>query len=177
MIQKSSERLRLLVNGVLEYSQSEKTLSGSTEEIQLSSFFKELENLYKTTSAFDLTLTTTEDVLHVNKSAFNQIIMNLISNAIHYNEKDVVRIWIELTYNGKYYEFKVIDNGVCIHTSKIDDIFQLFETSGTKDRFGTTGTGIGLSTVSKVVEKLGGEINVTSEIGVGTTFPFIIKHL
>ena len=45
----------------------------------------------------------------------------------------------------------------------------------TKDRFNNIGTGIGLSTVKKLVDKLGGSINVESEIGFGTKFKFSIK--
>ena len=54
----------------------------------------------------------------------------------------------------------------------IGSIFQLFETSGAEDRFGKKASGIGLSTVKKVVEKLGGDISVTSEVGVGTDLHF-----
>lgn len=111
----------------------------------------------------------------MNKSGLNQILMNLISNAIRYNDKEVVTIGIDVKDDGGYYWITVSDNGKGIQAEKIATIFHLFETSGTEDRFGKKGTGIGLSTVKKVVNKLGGEISASSEIGVGTTFSFTIK--
>lgn len=54
-------------------------------------------------------------------------------------------------------------------------IFELFSTIGQVDRKGNKGHGIGLSTVKKLVEKLGGKISVSSKMGVSTTFRFTVK--
>lgn len=175
MIQKSSTNLRGLIDGVLAYSQSDKSISDTTETIPLGAFSLELESLYQSTSAFELNLTSNVETVQINKSGLNQILMNLISNAIRYNDKDKVVIDINISEEDDRYVVQVADNGKGIEPDKIGSIFQLFETSGTEDRFGKKGTGIGLSTVKKVVEKLGGEISVTSEVGVGTTFSFSIN--
>lgn len=175
MIQKSSTKLRNLIDGVLEYSQSDKSISEHNDTIHLQSFFTDLESFYKTTNAFKLNLTSSIETVELNKSGLNQIVMNLISNAIRYNDKEVVTIQTQVTEEDGFYTFSITDNGQGISPDKIGSIFQLFETSGVEDRFGQKGTGIGLSTVKKVVNKLGGKIIVSSEEGVGTTFSFTIK--
>lgn len=175
MIKKSSTNLRGLIDGVLAYSQSDKSISDTTETIPLGAFSLELESLYQSTGAFELNLTSNVETVQINKSGLNQILMNLISNAIRYNDKDKVVIDINISEEDDRYVVQVADNGKGIEPDKIGSIFHLFETSGTEDRFGKKGTGIGLSTVKKVVEKLGGEISVTSEVGVGTTFSFSIN--
>ena len=177
MIQKSSTKLRNLIDGVLAYSQSDKSISHSRDSINLVPFFTEIESIYTSTNEFKLNLTTTVEFIDVNKSGLNQILMNLISNAIRYNDKDVVVIDVNVSEEKDTYVFDVSDNGNGIKAEKIGSIFQLFETSGAEDRFGKKGSGIGLSTVKKVVEKLGGDISVTSEVGVGTTFTFSIMKV
>lgn len=177
MIQKSSTKLRNLIDGVLAYSQSDKSISHSRDSINLVPFFTEIESIYTSTNEFKLNLTTTVEFIDVNKSGLNQILMNLISNAIRYNDKDVVVIDVNVSEEKDTYVFDVSDNGNGIKAEKIGSIFQLFETSGAEDRFGKKASGIGLSTVKKVVEKLGGDISVTSEVGVGTTFTFSIMKV
>jgi signal transduction histidine kinase len=175
MIQKSSNNLRLLIDGVLDYSQSDAGIEGQTESINTAEFFTELGELYNATNNFKLNLTSNTECLDVNKTAISQVLMNLISNAIRYNDKDAVIIDVAVEATPEYYHFDVSDNGKGIEPSKIDSIFQLFQTDGKDDRFGQKGTGIGLSTVQKIVEKLGGKIQVSSTVGVGTTFSFTIK--
>ena len=56
-----------------------------------------------------------------------------------------------------------------------EKVFSFFTTLGKKDRFENTGTGIGLSTVQKMVHKLDGRIELESEIGKGSTFTLYFK--
>ena len=62
-----------------------------------------------------------------------------------------------------------------IPEDKIDAIFGLFTTANNMDRNGNKGNGIGLSTVKKLVETLGGRIKVKSTVGIQTVFGFSIK--
>ena len=175
MIHKSSKHLGVLIDGVLQYSQSDKSIMDQQDDIELVPFFNDIRALHEQACPFELNLKTTLESVHINKSALNQVAMNLISNAIRYNDKDVVKIEVAVHEKGGYYHFSITDNGQGINPKKIDTIFQLFETEGYEDRFGKKGTGIGLSTVQKVITKLGGKIDVTSTLGVGTTFNFTIK--
>ena len=67
------------------------------------------------------------------------------------------------------------DDGRGIELEKQSDIFELFNTGGIKDSLGREGTGIGLATVKSLVNKLGGDIWLESELGNGSTFTFTIK--
>ncbi len=62
-----------------------------------------------------------------------------------------------------------------IKSDEISNIFNLYETTSNIDKYGEKGTGVGLSTVNKIIDLLGGTIQVSSEEGKGTTFTFSIK--
>jgi signal transduction histidine kinase len=107
--------------------------------------------------------------------AMEQIISNLLSNSIKYNDKEKVKIEIELTELQSEILLSIKDNGIGIAESDFEKVFSFFTTLGKKDRFENTGTGIGLSTVQKMVHKLEGRIELESEIGKGSTFKLYFK--
>jgi signal transduction histidine kinase len=113
--------------------------------------------------------------MHANKAALEQIILNLVGNSLKYNDKDKIVINIACSEKDNFYHFSIADNGMGIPKNKREQIFDLFMTSGNLDRYGKKGNGIGLSTVKKLVTKLGGEIRVSSELGKGTTIEFTIR--
>jgi signal transduction histidine kinase len=67
------------------------------------------------------------------------------------------------------------DNGPGISPENHTKIFQIFTVLKSKDKFGVAGNGIGLVTVKKLIEALGGAITVESSVGEGATFIFDIK--
>lgn len=99
----------------------------------------------------------------------------MISNAVKYNDKDISEILIGISESPIAYHFYVKDNGPGISVENHDKIFKIFEVLKSKDKFGVAGNGIGLATVKKLIESLGGTIKVESEIGNGSTFIFDIK--
>ena len=106
------------------------------------------------------------------KYALLQVLLNLCTNAIKYNDKENGTILITATQNDSQYKFSVQDNGPGIAPANQARIFDLFSTLGTKDRFNNKGTGIGLSTVKRLVEKMNGTISIDSQTGKGSTFNF-----
>jgi len=105
----------------------------------------------------------------------NQILMNLISNAIKFTNSGDIKVNLTLKEkNDKnaLLEFTVKDSGIGITKSSIEKIFTRFEQIEDKtwQKFG--GTGLGLSIVKRLIELKGGTLKVESEIGVGTTFIF-----
>ncbi len=108
----------------------------------------------------------------------NQIILNLISNAIKFTPEGKITVSIRLLSEDKEtatIEFAVTDTGIGIPENMISTIFENFEqaTSSTARLFG--GTGLGLAIVKKLVEKQGGTINVKSKLNEGSTFSFILS--
>lgn len=114
-------------------------------------------------------------VVLVDGLRLNQILLNLVSNAIKFTEKGSVRLTAKIV-NAKgnlvQIQFVVKDTGVGIEKEKFEKIFETFEqaASDTSHQYG--GTGLGLAIVKKLAELKGGEISLESEVNKGTTFTF-----
>ncbi|MEL6696408.1 MAG: ATP-binding protein [Bacteroidota bacterium] len=101
-----------------------------------------------------------------------QILFNLIGNAIKFTEKGEVRIFAEAV--GSQVKISVSDTGIGIPQEKLNAIFDAFQQAdgSTARKFG--GTGLGLTITKQLVSLHGGEIGVNSEIGEGSTFWFTL---
>lgn len=100
-----------------------------------------------------------------------QVIYNLIHNAIKFTFKGHVGVEVAVTEKDELYETNigVVDSGIGIHESNVEMIFENYQQIGTyKNK--TQGIGLGLGLVKKVVQQLQGDIYVTSKIGEGSTF-------
>ncbi|MGC8658740.1 MAG: PAS domain-containing sensor histidine kinase [Desulfomonilaceae bacterium] len=110
--------------------------------------------------------------VRMNGSQLVLIFQNLIGNAIKYRGLDPLRIHVGCTSTESEFEFLVSDNGIGIDPPYLDRIFNMFER--VKELSGPSGTGIGLSTCKKIVERYGGRIWVESIVGKGSTFHFTL---
>lgn len=102
-----------------------------------------------------------------------QIFQNLISNAIKFRDGKIPNIVIGARPVGAMWEFSVKDNGIGIDLRHSDRIFQMFQRLNERGKY--EGNGIGLAIAKKIVERQGGKIWFTSEIGKGTTFFFTLR--
>ncbi|MDF9831060.1 ATP-binding protein [Parabacteroides sp. PF5-6] len=107
-----------------------------------------------------------------DKLRLNQVITNLINNAVKFTEKGSVTVGYTRE-DDEFLRFFVEDTGKGIPEV---DLFNIFERFFKKDDF-KQGAGLGLSICKMIVDRFGGDINVTSEIGVGSRFtvtlPFV----
>ena len=102
-----------------------------------------------------------------------QVWINYISNAMKYGGTPPwVQVGAEMTGDGRV-RYYVRDNGKGISVDKLDRLFIPFERL---EKARAEGHGLGLSIVKRIVDKLGGEVDVTSESGVGTVFSFILPR-
>jgi len=106
-----------------------------------------------------------------------QILMNLIGNAIKFTESGEVVLSVSVVCSPgepPLFKFSVKDSGIGIPAAKLGSIFEAFsqEDSSITRRFG--GTGLGLSISARLVEALGGEISVQSELGLGSQFDVLM---
>lgn len=174
-ITNSSMRLKSLIDGIISHYVGDNIEVKRKNEINVNSLFKEIIDLLNPIRDYDITYTSNVKKIEVNEVAIKQILTNLLSNSIKYNTNEKVKIDIQVKSIATINEFVIQDNGIGIDNSQFSKIFDTFTTLGTLDRFNTMGTGIGLSTVKKLVEKLGGSISVVSEVGNGSTFTFSIR--
>jgi len=124
----------------------------------------------------------------VDPTQLLQLFQNLISNALKFRREDVPpRIHISATFqpspllklgmgksDGGVWRFSVQDNGIGIPPDQTDSLFQVFKRLHNRDEY--EGSGIGLATCKKIVERHGGRIWVESEEGKGTTFYFTLSQ-
>jgi PAS domain S-box-containing protein len=181
----SGNHLLTLVNDVLDYNKME---SGKIEfeqaQFNLSDFLKDIHRTYSFRSKsknieFDIIKENELPNEVIGDSIrLNQILSNLLSNALKFTQKGSIHIVIkeiERRKKSSRIEFLVRDTGIGIPKDKHVVIFDSFTQASpdTTRHFG--GTGLGLSICKKLVELQGGQINVESEPGKGSTFRFVLS--
>ncbi|MFC2111101.1 ATP-binding protein [Bacteroidota bacterium] len=175
LLNSSSSKLGKLISGMLENSRSETMLKEKRINVELDELRNDLMKLFSYEKDLKILSNSTLKNVFTNKTALEQIFINLIANAIKYNDKKSVEIEIGVSENNTHYEFHVQDNGPGIESKHQEKIFIIFHTIAKKDKFGQAGNGIGLSTVRKLVEKSGGKVTVESKKGKGANFIFTIE--
>jgi len=162
-------------NILTHYESDEITEKQPKEEVDVHELLEDIIELLDVNDNCDINLPEKQMQIKCNKTAIEQILLNLIGNSLKYNDKDKIVVDIDVSEDDNYYHFIVKDNGIGIPKEKQKDIFKLFSTVAEKDRRGQKGNGIGLSTVRKLINNLGGTIDVESEEGVYTKFLFSIE--
>jgi len=173
LIKNRADQLTNLVNGILNHSVLEKD-EIKIETINLPEF---VENIFDMINApQDVSLKYNILVNEINTDAIylHQIIQNLINNAVKYNDKEKVEVLLTIYSAEEKVILLIRDNGIGISEKHQEKIFEIFQIVATKDRNGMKGSGIGLATVKRLVEKLNGEISVTSMVGEGSEFKIIL---
>jgi len=110
--------------------------------------------------------------IRADERKIRQVVLNLLSNAIKFTPEGG-RIEVQATPKDGSVEVSVSDTGVGIAPEDQEAVFEEFRQVGTADKK-VEGTGLGLTLCRKFVELHGGRIWVTSQVGVGSTFTFMI---
>ncbi|PQJ10733.1 hypothetical protein CJD36_012240 [Flavipsychrobacter stenotrophus] len=169
-----AKRMRQIILDLLEFSRVGRH-EDKAEDIDMEGLVKDICVLYKKqvdeTAAFITTYNL--PVLHCARSPMRQVLQNLIGNGLKYFRPPFPpSITISATDVGAFWQFSVADNGIGISEEYFDKIFIIFQRLHQKEEY--SGTGMGLAIAKKIVENLGGNIWVTSQEGVGSTFYFTI---
>jgi signal transduction histidine kinase len=172
-ISSGAERMRVLINGLLELSR----LSTEPPRLRpidcgrlLEQVLASLEVLRAETGA-----RVTHDPLPTvmgNAVRLTQLFLNLISNAIKFRGEQPPHVHVGARPEGTEWVIWVEDNGIGIEQTYLDAIFVMFKRLHTRDEY--PGAGIGLAVVKKIVEQHGGRIWVESEQGKGSKFFFTL---
>ena len=117
------------------------------------------------------------ETIHTDPVRLRQVLTNLVGNAVKFTERGAVRITVRCTQEtdgSASIQFAISDTGIGIPADKIGDLFQPFtqvDGSATR-RYG--GTGLGLAISRRLAKALGGDVEVTSQLGKGSTFALTI---
>ena len=174
-LQKKALQSQELVDGILKHSLAGEH-SYAPERIQMLEFVNDLIDFCSPPSDIKLIPEVTVSEIVCDPTILHQILQNLISNAIKYNDKEQGVIRIAVNANDSELTFEVIDNGPGIPEKYHERIFGMFQTLSYADRFGNKGTGIGLHTVKNLVFILGGFITIESKEGEGSNFKVTIRR-
>ena len=120
------------------------------------------------------------EILLGDPTKLSQIFINLINNALKFTKNGEVKVSAKLIETGDDYSrinFAISDTGIGIPDDKQETIFESFSQGSIEINRKYGGTGLGLTIVKKLVDLLGGDINLTSKVGVGTTFDFELNLL
>ncbi len=177
LIQKSSNHMAVLIDRLLEHRVLVDQANTKREWVELEKYDEYFISLLGGNNDAEIHFKSDLDKIYVNTVALDQVLLNLVTNSIKYCDKDKPRITIRILEKENEYHFEVEDNGPGIHPDFQAKMFKLFEIGATKDRFGNKGTGIGLSTVHKMVEGQEGEIRLKSSSNQGSTFHFTFRKL
>lgn len=175
------ERLTRLINDLLDLSKIE---AGKMELKKARTDLKALA--HKALTAFagwfrEKGITACLDVpdtpldLEVDADKITQVLNNLLSNALKFTPTNG-EIRIALNAAADQIEVLVTDTGIGIARQDLQRIFNKFEQVGANRSGGINGTGLGLPLAKEIVQKHGGCMRVTSEIGKGSTFSFTLPR-
>ena len=181
--QDASQALLGLINDILDFSKIE------AGKMTIESVVMNIEGLLKKTAnicalkahskGLELIVKTAPNVPKKIKSdpiRLQQILVNLVTNAVKFTEKGHVLIEVKLNeQDNNKIEFNVADTGIGLSEDSIDHLFQSFNQADDTITRKFGGTGLGLSICKQLTELMHGDIWVNSELGKGSTFGFTVS--
>ena len=171
IVDANNERLLQLINEILDLSKIESGIVEFTYgPVRLHTLCKEIHDahVFLCPQGVELRFDSPDEALsiHSDKNRIFQVFSNLIGNAFKFTTEGSVSYGYK--QEGERVVFYVKDTGLGIEPEKLGRVFQRFA----KLNNFAQGTGLGLSICKTIIERLGGEIAVSSEVGTGTTFTF-----
>jgi light-regulated signal transduction histidine kinase (bacteriophytochrome) len=168
-----AERMKKLIHDLLEYSRTGNR-SEARKMVDCNEIMMNVRKLFALRIAeTNATLVVSSlPVIEAVETEMQQLFQNLVSNALKYHNGKALQVEVGCTEEDQSWKFYVKDNGLGIDNKYFEKIFVIFQRLHNKSEY--SGTGIGLSVCKKIVNRHGGEIWVTSELGKGSTFYFTI---
>jgi two-component system, sensor histidine kinase and response regulator len=180
------ESLLNVINDILDFSKIESgNMELEKEDFHLRGCIEDVLDIFGSKAAqigVDLIYTIDEDVpvqIISDQLRLKQVLTNLIGNALKFTQKGEVFIGVHLadqdSHTGFPLRFEIRDTGIGIAHDKLDRLFKAFSQvdSSTTRKYG--GSGLGLAICEKLVNLMGGQISVESEVNKGSVFSFTIQ--
>lgn len=178
----SGNYLLTFINEILETSRVEsQTVEAENTNFNLKILLENIHNSLKEIAANnnnDFIINFDNNIpenLVGDPTKLSQIFINLINNAIKFTKNGQVDIVAKLLHkdnDNSRIHFEIIDTGIGIPQDKLETVFESFSQGSIEINRTYGGTGLGLTIVKKLIEILGGKINLESKLGYGSTFSF-----
>jgi len=174
-IDSNSRNLAALINNVLDISRIEADqivveLSAFAVEPLVREVLDELETVVASSSVpVQCDVTGDLPLLRSDRQKVKQVLVNLLSNALKFTASGTIRIEASLDNERGPWRIAVHDTGIGIAEADRDRIFEAFEQAGPAGKV-SAGTGLGLAISRRLARLLGGDVEVGSAVGVGSTF-------
>ena len=179
-VSKSSSNLLEIINDILDFSKIESNqLTLEYTDFCAKSEFESISELFKTKTSdknIELIVEMSKNMpeyLNSDILRIKQVITNLISNAVKFSQEDK-SIKLNISYKDRVLSASVKDEGIGIAEDKQESIFKAFTQADNSTTRKYGGTGLGLTISHKLIEALGGELKVKSQLDVGSEFYFSI---
>lgn len=174
-LSRCGDSLLTLINEILDYSKLEASqMTLESTPVNLPELLHDIVKLYHPLASqkqLSLTLEINSNVEQWIKSdplRLRQILQNLLGNAIKFTEHGYVSILAEQSQ--QMLTLKMSDSGIGIRQEQLSTLFKPFSQADSSITRQYGGTGLGLAIVSRIIELMGGDIQLTSEYGSGSVF-------
>ncbi|GGP65332.1 hypothetical protein GCM10009347_33960 [Shewanella algicola] len=162
-------RMEKLLDDLLTYSRAGKK-ADSIHTINIKDAVENVFDLCNTQNTFTLGLNSTVGDIDTTSVPLEQVLRNLINNAIKHHHTGNGTVSVSVTTTGRFYEFTVSDDGPGIPEQYSEKVFTMFTTLKPRDE--VEGSGMGLAIVKKIVVAMGGDIRLEVIQGKGACFSF-----
>lgn len=170
-----TDRLTLLVNDILDLSKLGSVVEIKCEDVDLNQMIRTIMKRFECFEDIKFVYENEKTLMvHADIKKMEQVIYNLVGNAINYVGKDK-KVMIQIIENKSTYTVEVIDHGKGIKKEELDKIWDKYYKIDKTHQRNQVGTGIGLSIVKEILKNHNFNYGVKSELKKGTTFYFEIK--
>lgn len=186
-IQSAGNSLLHIINDILDFSKIESgQLELASRNYDLGRVLRDVDNMVKIraeqkglqyTAQIDDSL---PDELFGDRIRVQQIMVNILNNAVKYTKKGSVKFTLTGVKGDDpsliVLHVTVTDTGIGIHAEDIPKLFKSFSRIDAKETHNIEGTGLGLAITGRLIELMGGNVEVTSTYGIGSTFHVVIPQ-
>ena len=176
LIYDDSKRLLNLIEDIMKISGLESEEAFSREEIKLKELIKDILRAQRNLiDEKNIAVSLDGDgLVYENKTMMWELFANIINNGLKYN-KDGGKLDIKISEDEKHYEVLIVDTGIGIPSKDLARIFERFYRVDKSRSRKIGGTGLGLSIVKHVLQSIDGKLEISSKLGMGTSFKVILR--